>query len=106
MVFARSAATGFNRWLDRDVDAANPRTQTREIPAGVISPKAALVFVLVNCGLFIAATWWINSLRFFLSPVALAVVLGYSYTKRFTWACSTLCSASDWPWPRWALTWP
>ena len=87
MVFARSAAMGFNRWLDREVDAANPRTQTREIPAGVISPKAALTFVLVNCGLFIATTWFINTLCFFLSPVALAVVLGYSYTKRFTWLC-------------------
>lgn len=87
MVFARSAAMGFNRWLDRDVDALNPRTKMREIPSGAIHPKAALVFVLVNCALFIAATWFINPLCFYLSPVALAVVLGYSYTKRFTWFC-------------------
>lgn len=87
MVFARSAAMGFNRWLDRDVDAANPRTQMREIPAGAISPRAALTFVVVNCLLFIATTWFINRLCFFLAPVALAVVLGYSYTKRFTWLC-------------------
>lgn len=87
MVFARSAAMGFNRWLDRDVDAANPRTRMRELPAGIIRPESALIFVVVNCLLFIAATFFINRLCFFLSPVALAVVLGYSYTKRFTWLC-------------------
>lgn len=87
MVFARSAAMGFNRWLDRDVDAANPRTRMRELPAGVILPKSALIFVIVNCLLFVAVTFFINRLCFLLSPVALAVVLGYSYTKRFTWMC-------------------
>jgi len=87
MVFARSAAMAFNRWLDRDVDAINPRTQMREIPAGVISPNAALAFVLANCLFFVTATYFINSICFLLSPVALAVVLGYSYTKRFTWFC-------------------
>jgi len=87
MVFARSAAMAFNRWLDRDVDAANPRTKLREIPAGVISPNAALLFVVVNCLLFVATTFFINPICFMLSPVALAVVLGYSYTKRFTWLC-------------------
>jgi 4-hydroxybenzoate polyprenyltransferase len=87
MVFARSAAMAFNRWLDRDIDAVNPRTQIREIPAGLITPKAALAFVVANCLLFIATTWFINPLCFWLSPVALAVVLGYSYTKRFTWLC-------------------
>jgi len=87
MVFARSAAMAFNRYLDRDIDAVNPRTKIREIPAGVISPRAALVFTAVNCLLFVAVTWFINPLCFFLSPVALAVVLGYSYTKRFTWLC-------------------
>jgi 4-hydroxybenzoate polyprenyltransferase len=87
MVFARSAAMAFNRWLDRDVDALNPRTRMREIPAGVISPQAALRFVVLACVLFIATTYFINPLCFYLSPVALAVVLGYSYTKRFTWLC-------------------
>ncbi|MBK8193336.1 MAG: UbiA family prenyltransferase [Lewinellaceae bacterium] len=87
MVFARSAAMAFNRYLDRDIDAVNPRTRVREIPSGVITPKAALVFVVANCALFIATTWFINMLCFALSPVALAVVLGYSYTKRFTWLC-------------------
>lgn len=87
MIFARSAAMGFNRWLDRDIDAENPRTRMREIPSGVIRPRAALVFVMLNCLLFVATTFFINRLCFFLSPVALAVVLGYSYTKRFTWLC-------------------
>ena len=87
MVFARSAAMAFNRYLDRDIDKANPRTAVREIPAGVISPKSALLFVIINCLLFIATTWFINPLCFYLSPVALLTVLGYSYTKRFTALC-------------------
>lgn len=87
MVFARSAAMAFNRYLDRDIDEQNPRTQTREIPAGVISPKAALLFVVLNSLLFITTTWFINKLCFFLSPVALLIILGYSYTKRFTYLC-------------------
>lgn len=87
MVFARSAAMAFNRYLDRAFDAKNPRTQMREIPAGIISPNAALSFTLLNCALFITATYFINGLCFALSPIALAVVLGYSYTKRFTALC-------------------
>lgn len=87
MVFARNSAMAFNRYLDRDVDAKNPRTKQRDIPAGRISPASALTFTIVNCVLFIATTWFINSLCFFLSPVALLVVLGYSATKRFTALC-------------------
>ncbi len=87
MVFARSAAMAFNRYLDRDIDGKNPRTQTREIPAGVISPNAALAFIIFNCVAFIATTYFINSLCFYLSPVALLVILGYSATKRFTYLC-------------------
>lgn len=87
MVFARSAAMAFNRYADRDIDEKNPRTALREIPAGVISPDNALYFVVVNCLLFVVTTYFINSLCFFLSPIALAVVLGYSYTKRFTALC-------------------
>jgi 4-hydroxybenzoate polyprenyltransferase len=87
MVFARSAAMAFNRYLDRRWDALNPRTAIREIPKGIITPKNALIFTIVNCVLFITATWFINRICFFLSPVALAVVLGYSYTKRFTTLC-------------------
>jgi 4-hydroxybenzoate polyprenyltransferase len=87
MVFARSAAMGFNRYIDREFDARNARTAIREIPAGVISPTAALLFVVISSVLFVATTWFINPLCFYLSPVALLVVLGYSYTKRFTWLC-------------------
>ena len=84
MVFARNAAMGFNRWADRDIDAKNPRTAGREIPAGKITPRAALAFVIGNCVAFVAAAAWINCLALWLSPVALAVLLGYSLTKRFT----------------------
>lgn len=87
MVTARSAAMAFNRYLDRNWDALNPRTAIREIPRGMITPKNALIFTIVNCLLFITATWFINELCFFLSPIALAVILGYSYTKRFTPLC-------------------
>ena len=87
MIFARSAAMAFNRYLDRDIDALNVRTKGREIPAGKISPEKALLFTIVNAALFILTTWWINPLVFYLSPVALLVILGYSYTKRFTWWC-------------------
>lgn len=87
MVFARSAAMAFNRYLDRKWDALNPRTAIREIPKGIITPKNALVFTIINCVLFITATFFINRICFYLSPVALAVVLGYSYTKRFTPLC-------------------
>lgn len=88
MVFARSAAMAFNRYIDRDIDAANERTaKVREIPRGVISPKAALIFVIINSILFIATTYFINDICFYLSPLALLVVLGYSFTKRFTALC-------------------
>lgn len=84
MVFARNVAMGFNRWADRNIDKANPRTADREIPAGVISPGKALAFVVVNALLFIIAAATINPLTGWLSPVALAVVMFYSYCKRFT----------------------
>lgn len=88
MVFARSAAMAFNRYIDRDIDLKNPRTaQVREIPKGVISPKAALLFVISTSLGFILTTYFINTLCFYLSPIALIVVLGYSYTKRFTSLC-------------------
>lgn len=87
MIFARSAAMAFNRYLDRRYDAKNPRTAIREIPSGVITPKAALIFTIVSCVLFVTASFFINKICFYLSPVALIVVLGYSYTKRFTPLC-------------------
>jgi len=87
MVFARNAAMGFNRYLDRNIDKINPRTAQREVASGVISSKNALAFVIINSILFIGVSGLINMLTLFLSPVALLVVLGYSYTKRFTPLC-------------------
>lgn len=87
MVFARNAAMAYNRYLDRDIDAQNPRTVIRDIPSGRIKPNEALIFTIINSILFIVTTLLINKLCFYLSPVALAVVLGYSYTKRFTPLC-------------------
>lgn len=84
MLFARNAAMSFNRWADRHIDEVNPRTATREIPARKIRQGSALAFSITNGILFIAATWFINPLCFYLSPVALLVILGYSLTKRFT----------------------
>jgi 4-hydroxybenzoate polyprenyltransferase len=87
MIFARNAAMGFNRLADKRFDALNPRTSSREIPKGVISPKAATAFVIVNSILFIVTTGFINKLTLLLSPVALLVILGYSLTKRYTSLC-------------------
>lgn len=87
MVFARSAAMAFNRYLDRHYDALNPRTAVREIPSGIINEKNALTFTIVNALLFVICTFFINLVCFFLSPVALFIILFYSYTKRFTALC-------------------
>lgn len=87
MITARNAAMGFNRYLDRTFDEKNPRTAIREIPKGIISPNSALRFVIINCLIFIAATYFINPMCFYLSPIALFVILFYSYTKRFTSLC-------------------
>lgn len=87
MIFARSAAMAFNRYLDRRFDALNPRTAIREIPTGILKANSVLWFTIINCILFVACTYFINTLCFALSPVALMVVLGYSYTKRFTPLC-------------------
>ena len=87
MITARSAAMAFNRYLDRSFDAKNPRTAIREIPKGIISANSALRFVIINCVVFIIATYFINPICLYLSPVALFVILFYSYTKRFTALC-------------------
>ncbi len=84
MVFARSAAMAFNRYADRKIDKANPRTAGREIAAGIIKPQNALIFIIINVVLFVWVSWLINPLCFKLSPIALLVIMGYSYTKRFT----------------------
>ncbi|MBS1579283.1 MAG: UbiA family prenyltransferase [Bacteroidetes bacterium] len=87
MISARSAAMAFNRYLDRSFDEKNPRTAIREIPKGIISANNALRFVILSSIIFILATYFINTICFYLSPVALFVILFYSYTKRFTALC-------------------
>jgi len=84
MVAARSAAMAFNRWADATIDAANPRTSTRALPAGHLSPSFVVTFVLVSSAVLVLAASQLNRLALLLSPVALAVLLFYSYTKRFT----------------------
>jgi 4-hydroxybenzoate polyprenyltransferase len=84
MVSARSAAMAFNRWADAAIDAANPRTRARALPAGQLTPSFVAAFVLVSCGVFVVAAWQLNRVALLLSPLALAVVLLYSFTKRFT----------------------
>lgn len=87
MFLARTVAMAFNRYIDRDIDALNPRTASREIPAGVVSPRSALALTVVCALLFVAVAASINTLVLALSPVALGLVIGYSYTKRFTALC-------------------
>jgi 4-hydroxybenzoate polyprenyltransferase len=84
MVGARSAAMTFNRIVDRDIDARNPRTASRELPTGKLSVGFAWVFLYVSIGAFLIASYLLNWLTFALSPIALLVILGYSYAKRFT----------------------
>jgi 4-hydroxybenzoate polyprenyltransferase len=84
VLLARNAAMSFNRFADRDIDGRNPRTTGREIPSRIITPRAALAFMIVNALLFIVTAYFINNICFLLSPLALLVILGYSYTKRFT----------------------
>ena len=86
MVGARSAAMGFNRLADRELDAANPRTAGRELPQGVLAPRAVQLFIFLSSVGFIFAAWRLNSLCFYLSPLVLAVLFAYSFSKRFTWA--------------------
>lgn len=87
MVSARNAAMAFNRFLDKDFDALNPRTALREIPRGILSGRSVLVFTVLNALVFMASAFFINRLCFLLAPVALFVILFYSFTKRFTALC-------------------
>lgn len=84
MVAARSAAMAFNRLADATIDAANPRTRMRVLPAGALTPAFVTTFVLISCAVFVLAAWQLNRLSLILSPVALAIILLYSFTKRFT----------------------
>jgi len=85
MVGGRSGAMGMNRIIDRKIDTANPRTRGREIPRGAISVFAAVLLVIVSFVFFVYAAYMLNPLCLKLSPVAIAVLIIYSYTKRFTW---------------------
>ncbi|MDX9769463.1 MAG: UbiA-like polyprenyltransferase [Tenuifilaceae bacterium] len=87
MIFARNAAVSFNRVTDRFIDKRNPRNSNREIPSGKIHPRDAFIFSMINALLFIVTTFFINKMVFYLSPIVLIVLLGYSYTKRFTVLC-------------------
>jgi len=94
MVGARSAAMAFNRLVDRRIDAANPRTAGRALPAGQISPAAVTLFVVVSSALLVVAAWELNPLAFYLSPLALFILFLYSYTKRFTWVAHLVLGLS------------
>jgi len=85
MVGARSAAMGFNRLVDRKIDAANPRTASRALPAGLVSPAFVALFVAGSLALLVLAAWQLNPMCVKLVLVAIPVLLGYSFTKRFTW---------------------
>ena len=93
-VAARTAAMGFNRWLDRDIDAANPRTATREIPAGVLSPGAVLALVIASSAIFIGGAFALNPLAGKLSFPVLFVLLFYSAVKRFHWSAHAILGLS------------
>ncbi len=86
LVAARTAAMAYNRLVDRDVDAKNPRTATRELPAGIVSINGARALVVVSCTVFVVAAATLGRVPLVLSPLVVAVLLGYSHAKRFTWA--------------------
>lgn len=94
MISCRSAAMAFNRILDRDIDAINPRTSMRAIPAGLLALGQVQLFFYISCGLFILAAGLLNPLALILSPLALLVTLGYSAAKRFTWLCHFILGLS------------
>ncbi len=94
MAGARSGAMAFNRWADAEIDAANPRTKDRHIPKGEIKKQHALAFCIISYAVFVVAAYNLNPLCFYLSPVAIAITAGYSYTKRFTWASHLILGLS------------
>ncbi len=103
MVFARSAAMAFNRWLDADFDAINPRTAVREIPAGIISKRNAMIFVVGSCIAFIVTTYFINALCLVLAPVALFVILVLQLYKKIYFAMPSRAGAGFEPFAYWRL---
>jgi 4-hydroxybenzoate polyprenyltransferase len=94
MVGARTAAMGFNRFIDSDIDAKNPRTKNREIPSGKIKKSEALIYITLSAVLLVYSAYRLNELCFYLSPVALLVIFAYSYTKRFTFLCHIVLGIS------------
>jgi 4-hydroxybenzoate polyprenyltransferase len=113
MAGARTAAMGFNRIVDRHLDAQNPRTAGREIPTGKVSVVAASVLTTASAAVFVAAAASLGRLCLLLSPVVLALALGYSFTKRFTWLCHLflglaigMAPAGAWIAVRGGLAWP
>ncbi len=95
MAGARTAAMGFNRYIDRQLDRHNPRTAGRDIPTGRISARTVLVYALMSLGVLLLAAWMLNPLAFILAPPAMVMLVGYSYTKRFTWLCHWVLGATD-----------
>lgn len=95
MAAARTSAMALNRYVDRYIDAQNPRTSSRPIQVGTIDPTVVLVLALVSLVVMAIAAWMLDPLAFFLSPVALLFLVGYSYTKRFTWLCHYILGFTD-----------
>jgi len=95
VVSARSVAMAFNRLVDKDIDAQNPRTKDRTLPKGLLTPRWVIGFIIFCTFLFFVATYNLNRLVFYLSPVALFIITGYSYTKRFTWLTHLFLGIAD-----------
>jgi 4-hydroxybenzoate polyprenyltransferase len=94
MVSARSAAMAFNRIVDRNIDAQNPRTAGRHLPSGRLTVRSSMAFFVASCVLYFTAAILLNPLAMMLSPIPLIIMLGYSYTKRFTWLCHIVLGLS------------
>jgi 4-hydroxybenzoate polyprenyltransferase len=92
---ARTAAMSFNRYIDRHLDAQNPRTAMRDLPTGRIKAKPVLLYGILSLALLLFAAWMLNSLALLLAPPAMLFLIGYSYTKRFTWFCHWILGATD-----------
>lgn len=95
MISARTAAMALNRYIDRSIDARNPRTASRPLQVGAIDERTVLLLAVLSMILLALAAWMLNPLAFFLSPVALLFLVGYSYTKRFTWLSHYILGMTD-----------
>ncbi len=95
MAAARTAAMSFNRYIDRQMDARNPRTAGRDIPQGRIRARTVLLYGLLSLAVLLLAAWMLNPLAFMLAPPAMVMLVGYSYTKRFSWGCPWVLGATD-----------